>query len=295
MLFLSPQSHTDYQLIDSGGFEKLERFGPYVLSRPEPQAIWDKSMSESEWANRANAVFKKDKNSQEKGQWITKAEMPEKWIIQYRSQNLHLRAKVALSSFKHVGIFPEQATNWDYIAGKLSGLRNEKTSVLNLFAYTGLASLAAKAAGADVTHVDAVKQVISWSRENMELTGLSNIRWVVDDAMKFVQREVRRGNQYNGIILDPPAYGRGPDGEKWLLEEQLNELLRLCAQLLKKEKFFFIINLYSLGFSPLILENLISAHFGKVSNPEFGELFIPDTFGKKLPLGVFSRFSDQND
>jgi 23S rRNA (cytosine1962-C5)-methyltransferase len=295
MLFLSPQSHTDYQLIDSGGFEKLERFGTYVLSRPEPQAIWDKSMSESEWANRANAVFKKDKNSQEKGQWITKAEMPEKWIIQYRSQNLHLRAKVALSSFKHVGIFPEQATNWDYIAGKLSGLRNEKTSVLNLFAYTGLASLAAKAAGADVTHVDAVKQVISWSRENMELTGLSNIRWVVDDAMKFVQREVRRGNQYNGIILDPPAYGRGPDGEKWLLEEQLNELLRLCAQLLKKEKFFFIINLYSLGFSPLILENLISAHFGKVSNPEFGELFIPDTFGKKLPLGVFSRFSDQND
>jgi 23S rRNA (cytosine1962-C5)-methyltransferase len=295
MLFLSPQSHTDYQLIDSGGFEKLERFGPYVLSRPEPQAIWDKSMSESEWANRANAVFKKDKNSQEKGQWITKAEMPEKWIIQYRSQNLHLRAKVALSSFKHVGIFSEQATNWDYIAGKLSGLRNEKTSVLNLFAYTGLASLAAKAAGADVTHVDAVKLVISWSRENMELTGLSNIRWVVDDAMKFVQREVRRGNQYNGIILDPPAYGRGPDGEKWLLEEQLNELLRLCAQLLKKEKFFFIINLYSLGFSPLILENLISAHFGKVSNPEFGELFIPDTFGKKLPLGVFSRFSDQND
>ena len=294
MILLSPDQHTDYQLIDTGGFEKLERFGPYILSRPEPQAIWDKSLSEQEWEAQAHAVFKRDKNSQEKGQWISKPGMPDKWVFQYRTNALHLRAKLALSSFKHVGLFPEQATNWDYISQKLKQVPEPKPSVLNLFAYTGIASLAAKAAGADVTHVDSVKQVISWSRENMELSGLDNIRWVVEDALKFVQREVRRNNQYNGIILDPPAYGRGPDGEKWLLEESLNEILRLCALLLKKENFFFIINLYSLGFSALIVENLIKAHFGTQIHHEFGELFIPDSFGKKLPLGVFSRFSDQS-
>ncbi len=295
MILLSPEQHTEYQLIDSGGFEKLERFGPYILSRPEPQAIWDKSMTEKEWADKSNSVFKRDKNSQEKGQWVVKDDMPERWVMQYRSGSLHLRAKLALSSFKHVGVFPEQATNWDYIAKKVKQIPEDKPNVLNLFAYTGLASLAAKASGADVTHVDSVKQVINWSRENMELSGLDNIRWVVEDALKFVNREVRRGNQYNGIILDPPAYGRGPDGEKWLLEENLNEILRLCALLLKKENFFFIINLYSLGFSALILENLIKAHFGDQINHEFGELFIPDSFGKKLPLGVFSRFSDQKN
>ncbi|PWJ59044.1 23S rRNA (cytosine1962-C5)-methyltransferase [Dyadobacter jejuensis] len=292
MLLLTPDHHTDYQLIDSGGYEKLERFGAYTLRRPEPQAIWDKSLPEAEWASRSDATFKKDKNAQEKGQWVTKKDMPERWVIQYRSGKLHLRAKLALSSFKHVGMFPEQATNWDYIAEKLGKVQEEKPTVLNLFAYTGIASLAAKACGADVTHVDSVKQVISWSRENMELSGLDNIRWVVEDAVKFVQREVRRGKQYNGIILDPPAYGRGPDGEKWVLEEQLNELLRLSAQLLKKEHFFFIINLYSLGLSALIVENLIKTHFGEESAHQFGELYIPDEFGKKLPLGVFSRFSD---
>jgi 23S rRNA (cytosine1962-C5)-methyltransferase len=295
MLLLAPEKHTDYQLIDTGGFEKLERFGQYILSRPEPQAIWDKSLTQQEWDKQANAVFKRDKNSQEKGQWISKPDMPDRWNIQYRSGSLHLRAKLALSSFKHVGVFPEQATNWDYISKKVKSIPEDKPSVLNLFAYTGLASLAAKSSGADVTHVDSVKQVINWSRENMDLSGLNNIRWVVEDALKFVQREVRRGNQYNGIILDPPAYGRGPDGEKWLLEENLNEILRLCALLLKKENFFFIINLYSLGFSALILENLINAHFGNRIKHEFGELYIPDSFGKKLPLGVFSRFSDQKD
>ena len=293
MILLSPTQHTDYQLIDTGGFEKLEKFGPYILSRPEPQAIWDKTLPESEWEKRSNAVFKKDKNSQEKGMWVSKGDMPEKWIFQYRTKDLHLRSKLILSSFKHVGVFPEQATNWDFIVNKLKGISEPTPNVLNLFAYTGIASLAAKAGGADVTHVDSVKQVISWSRENMQLSGLDNIRWVVEDALKFVQREVRRGNTYNGLILDPPAYGRGPEGEKWLLEENLNELLRLCAQLLKKENYFFIINLYSLGFSALIVENLIKNHFGEQPYHEFGELFIPDSFGKKLPLGVFSRFSDQ--
>ena len=142
-----------------------------------------------------------------------------------------------------------------------------------------------------MTHVDSVKQVISWSRENMEASGLDNIRWMVEDAMKFVKREVRRGNRYQGIILDPPAYGRGPEGEKWLLEEQINEMLKLCQQLLDPERHFFILNVYSLGFSSLIVDNLVRSCFGEVRNPEFGELYLEDSFGKKLPLGVFHRFS----
>lgn len=292
MLLLTPSHHTDYELIDSGGFEKLERFGPYVLTRPEPQAVWSKSLTDTEWEKRSNAIFKRDKGSQEKGQWIVKPGMPEKWVMQYRNNAVHLRTKLALSSFKHVGIFPEQATNWDYISTRLKAMPVEKPSVLNLFAYTGAASLTAKACGADITHVDSVKQVISWSRENMELSNLDNIRWIVEDAMKFVKREVRRGNKYNGLILDPPAYGRGPDGEKWLLEEHINEMLGLCAELLADANYFFVINLYSLGFSSLIIENLIKDHFPKAQNHEFGELYLQDSFNKKLPLGVFSRFSD---
>jgi 23S rRNA (cytosine1962-C5)-methyltransferase len=289
---ITPTQHRDYELLDTGNFEKLERFGPYILARPEPQAVWDKSMTDREWSERSHATFKRDKNSQEKGQWVLDKKMPERWTMTYQTPALSLTSKLALSSFKHVGIFPEQAVNWDYIAEKVEGMPVEKPNVLNLFAYTGLASLAAKAKGADVTHVDAVKQVISWSRENMELSQLDNIRWVVEDAMKFVKREVRRGKKYHGIILDPPAYGRGPDGEKWLLEEQINELLGLCALLLEKENYFFIINLYSLGFSALILDNLINSHFGQVANYESGELYLQDAFRKKLPLGVFSRFSD---
>jgi 23S rRNA (cytosine1962-C5)-methyltransferase len=292
VLLLTPSHHTDYELIDSGGFEKLERFGPYILTRPEPQAVWSKSLPEAEWERRSNAIFKRDKGSQEKGQWIVKPGMPEKWVMQYRNNAVHLRTKLALSSFKHVGIFPEQATNWDYISSRLKAMPVENPSVLNLFAYTGAASLTAKACGADTTHVDSVKQVISWSRENMELSNLDNIRWVVEDAMKFVKREVRRGKRYNGLILDPPAYGRGPDGEKWLLEEHINEMLGLCSQLLADTNYFFVINLYSLGFSSLIIENLINNHFPKIQNHEFGELYLQDSFAKKLPLGVFSRFSD---
>ena len=292
MLLLTPTQHTDYELIDVGGFEKLERFGAYTLIRPEPQAVWDKSLSDAEWNARAHAVFARDKNSQEKGQWQLKTRIPERWNMAYATPLLDLRAKLTLSSFKHVGIFPEQAVNWDYIAEKLKAISVETPTVLNLFAYTGMASLAAKAHGADVTHVDAVKPVINWSRENMELSGLNNIRWVVEDAMKFVKREVRRGKKYHGIILDPPAYGRGPNGEKWLLEEQINELIGLCAELLVENDYFLIINLYSLGFSALILDNLISSHFGKMASYESGELFLQDSFRRKLPLGVFARFSD---
>jgi 23S rRNA (cytosine1962-C5)-methyltransferase len=291
MQLLTPQHWKAYRLIDSGNFEKLEKFGDFTLSRPEPQAVWDKSLPQSEWDKMASALFKKEKNNPEKGQWELKKGMPERWLMEYKHTGLSLTFKLALSSFKHVGIFPEQATNWDFIYEKTKQMTQPQPKVLNLFAYTGGASLAAKAAGADVVHVDSVKQVVSWSRENMETSKLDNIRWVVEDALKYVKREVKRGSIYQGLILDPPAYGRGPDGEKWVLEENINELLKLCSQLLDKKRHFFIINLYSLGFSALIVDNLVNSIFGKVNNPEWGELYLKDQYEKKLPLGVFYRFS----
>ncbi len=163
--------------------------------------------------------------------------------------------------------------------------------MLNLFAYTGAASVAAKAAGADVTHLDSVKQVVTWSKHNMEASGLDGIRWMVDDGMKFIKREARRGNRYQGIILDPPAYGRGPEGEKWILEEQINEMLKICAEILDPNDHFLLLNMYSLSFSSLIAANLIRTNFGKVINAEHGELYLEDQYEKKLPLGVFFRFS----
>ncbi|MDR6563995.1 MULTISPECIES: class I SAM-dependent methyltransferase [unclassified Arcicella] len=287
----TPQNWKEYQLIDTGGFEKLEKFGKYILRRPEPQAAWDKSMPDSEWERSAHATFKKDKGSQEKGEWIVKKGVEERWFMPYKTNALDLNFKLALSSFKHVGIFPEQASNWEFIVDKVKKLPVKTPKVLNLFAYTGGASIAAKQAGADITHVDSIKQVISWSRENMEASNLENIRWVVEDALKFVKREAKRGNVYQGIILDPPAYGRGPDGEKWILEEQINELLKTVAQILDKENYFLILNMYSMGFSSLIVENLVKCSFSQTQNHEFGELYLLDDFKKKLPLGVFYRFA----
>lgn len=289
MLLLTPRHFKDYELIDSGRFEKLERFGAYVLARPEPQAVWDKNLSEQEWERTAHAIFKRSQNNPEKGSWQLKKNMPERWITTYETPHYSLKLKTALSAFKHVGIFPEQAVNWDFIFERTKALGG-KPRVLNLFAYTGAASLAANAAGAEVVHVDSVKQVITWARENMELSGLSGIRWMAEDALKFVKREVRRGSVYQGIILDPPAYGRGPDGEKWVLEDHINELLKLCKQLLDPIHHFFVINLYSLSFSALILDNLMNSVFGRISNAEYGELYLEDRSEIKLPLGVFYRF-----
>ncbi|QJW90122.1 oxidoreductase [Spirosoma taeanense] len=288
-----PAPWSEYELIDSGDFQKLERFGEFVLARPEPQAIWDRSLSERDWEQRAHSIFRRDRQSPERGDWQTKPDMRDPWFVTFKQGGLNLKFKLALTTFKHVGLFPEQADNWTFIHENVKALsaRVSRPRVLNLFAYTGGASLAARQAGADVTHVDAVKPVISWARENMDHSELDNIRWVVEDAVKFVRREVRRGNRYNGIILDPPAYGRGPDGEKWVLEEHLNDLLKSCADLLDRDDFFFIINLYSLGFSSLILENMIRQTFGKVPNTSWGELVMDDKFGKRLPLGVFYRFT----
>lgn len=284
----------DYELIDSGNFEKLERFGEYVLARPEPQALWDKALSENEWQDKAHAYFRLNKqnsqDSNERGEWKLKKGMPEQWYVNYSYKSMQLRMRLGLTSFKHVGLFPEQAENWNYIFDTIKSFRTNEINVLNLFAYTGGASLAARAAGASVTHVDSVKQVISWSRENMEASKLDNIRWIVEDAYKFVQREVRRGNKYNGIILDPPAYGRGPEGEKWVLEKSINDLLKLCKQLLKEENSFVLLNLYSMGFSQLIAQSLLTTIFKPETEIETGELFVTDIAGRNLPLGIYSKF-----
>ena len=296
MKILQPSHWQQYQLIDSGDYEKLERFGKYVLRRPEPQALWKKQLSEKEWENRSDAWFKKEKGKSgtegnEKGEWILKTGMREQWFLDYTYKGMKIRFRLGLTSFKHVGVFPEQAENWDFIYDSVSRIKPFQPKVLNLFAYTGGASLAAKAAGADVTHVDAVRQVLNWSRENMETSGLSDIRWVLEDALKFVKREVKREKIYQGIILDPPAYGRGPDGEKWVLEDHIAELMDACGKLLDPKNSFCILNLYSMGFSSLIAENLIRSYFPDIIDPEYGELFVPDNFGRKLPLGIYSRFN----
>ncbi|MCK9617032.1 MAG: class I SAM-dependent methyltransferase [Lentimicrobiaceae bacterium] len=289
MLLLNPLHFTDYELIDSGNFEKLERFGKYILRRPEPQAVWLPSLPESEWKLKANASFIKEKNNPEKGEWHLQKGMPEQWFISYRYKNMQIQMRLGLTAFRHIGIFPEQSVNWDYIYDAIHSLSVAQPRVLNLFAYTGGASLVARAAGAAVTHVDSVKPVITWSRENMEASGLEGIRWVVEDALKFVRREVKRGNTYHGIILDPPAYGRGPDGEKWVLEDSIGEMMQLCSQLLETAHAFILLNLYSMGFSSLIAANLVNAYLPGLKYPEYGELFIPDNTEKKLPLGVFCR------
>jgi 23S rRNA (cytosine1962-C5)-methyltransferase len=292
ILSLSPGPWTDYELIDTGGFEKLERFGGFILSRPEPQAIWDKSLPESEWKSLAHAHFAKEKSNPEKGQWEQLQKMPHNWTVDYENaEGLKLKLNLAQTSFKHIGLFPEQAVNWDYLYQTIKRCPVKNPKVLNLFAYTGAASVAAKAAGADVTHLDSVKQVVTWSRHNMESSGQDGIRWMVDDAMKFIKREARRGNKYQGIILDPPAYGRGPDGEKWVLEEQINEMLKVCAEILDPKDHFVLLNMYSLSFSSLIAANLIKTTFKNVQNAEHGELYLPDNHAKKLPLGIFFRFS----
>lgn len=215
--------------------------------------------------------------------------MPDRWMIQYRNPEIEFKLRLALTSFKHVGVFPEQAANWDFISSSIRNLKKPSPKFLNLFAYTGAASLAARAAGADVTHVDSVKQVVTWANENQIHSGLSGTRWVVEDAMKFVKREIRRGNKYQGIIMDPPAYGHGSSGESWKLEKQLNELIKDVLSLLDPDEHFLILNTYSLGFSSLILENMLPKDQYPKRNFQTGELFIPSKSGQKLPLGVFGR------
>ena len=290
MRILTPTDWQDYELIDTGDREKLERFGAYVLRRPEPQAVWNKSLSEDEWVKLTHARFTQE--GSHSGKWEKSQDMSEQWKIRYQYKRMHLTFRLGMTAFKHVGVFPEQAANWNYIYDTCTPLKAPK--VLNLFAYTGGASLAARAAGAEVVHCDSIKQVLHWASVNMELSKLSNIKWLLEDAFTFVKREAKRGNLYQGIILDPPAYGHGPKGEKWKLEDMVNELTASVAKILAPEKSFLIFNTYSLGFSPMVVENLLLTHFKQTHNPtiESGELYFPEQSGRKLPLGIFGRFAN---
>lgn len=296
MLLLSPQKFTDYELIDCGDFEKLERFGNYITIRPEPQAVWRKKMSTAEWNKIAHVKFQSKSSSS--GIWVKlKKEMPDQWKIKYAvggRSNAEIVFRLGLTSFKHVGIFPEQAVNWDFIYDQITEIKKEVPvpRVLNLFAYTGGASLAAKAAGADVIHLDSIKQVVSWSKENMEYSNLKDIRWLVEDATTFVKREQKRGKKYNGIILDPPAFGHGPNGENWKLEEMINDMIHAVADLLEPENSFLVLNTYSLGFSAMIIRNLLAEAFPKRMNKaQYGEIYLDATSKVQLPLGVFGRLA----
>lgn len=293
MELLTPQHWKDYELIDCGNFEKLERFGNFITIRPEPQAVWDKRYSDAEWQKKAHVKFIAKSSSS--GTWQKLKPMPDQWQVKYtiNGKDSEITMRLGLTAFKHVGIFPEQAENWDYIYTSLRKMKTQKPRFLNLFAYTGGASLAARAARADTTHLDSIKQVVTWSRENMELSGLDNIRWIVEDALKFVKREVKRGNRYNGIILDPPAYGHGPTGEKWKLEDNINEMMQNVVQLLDEQEHFLVLNAYSLGFSSIIIENLLDNPVKRYrSTLATGELYLQAASGVKLPLGVFGRMSN---
>lgn len=297
MIEFPDKNWKDYELLDSGQGYKLERFGKFVLSRPEPKALWDPSLSQAEWNRLAHTRFRPGAGfgkagKEDSGTWEMLRKMDEQWYISYpgAQSGLKFNLRLGLTSFKHVGVFPEQAPNWEFIYRNTKALGGTP-KVLNLFAYTGAASLAAKAAGADVTHLDSVRQVVTWARGNMESSSLDGIRWVVEDAMKFARREAKRGNLYQGIILDPPAYGHGPDGEKWKLDECLFDLLRAVAQILDPEHCFMVLNLYSNGYSAALSETLVRQAFGAKASAEIksGELALNDKFGKALPLSIYVR------
>ncbi|MDA0732498.1 MAG: class I SAM-dependent methyltransferase [Bacteroidetes bacterium] len=272
----------DYELLDSGEGAKLEKFGGVVLDRPEASAVWDRKKSFKEW-DKAHSSF--ESTSKAAGYWKQNGKVPNSWNLEYKSEehpSLRLKFNLETTQFKHIGIFPEQSCNWEYIAGKIK----EGDKLLNLFAYTGGASLAAKSAGADVTHVDAIRQVIDWTRVNMELSGLTGIRWVVEDALKFLRREVKRGNKYSGVVLDPPTWGLGPKNEKWKLEHSLVEIVELVSQVVEPDGFI-VMNTYS-GLPPSTLETLWRRVLPNAST-ECGELCLKASDGHLLSTGSLIR------
>ena len=279
----------DYEIIDTSKGEKLERWGNYLLVRPDPQVIWDTPKSHRGW-KKMNAHYHRSKKGG--GEWEF-FDLPEQWTIQYKSLTFNLKP----FSFKHTGLFPEQAVNWDWFSEKIRNA-GRPVKVLNLFAYTGGATLAAAAAGAQVTHVDASKGMVTWAKENAVSSGLGDapIRWLVDDCVKFVEREIRRGNHYDAIIIDPPSYGRGPKGEIWKIEEAIHPLIKLCTNILSEDPLFFLVNSYTTGLAPAVLTYMLATelkkHKGKVDSQEIG---LPVTqSGLVLPCGASGRWESDN-
>ncbi len=263
---------TDFELIDTSAGERLERWGDVILVRPDPQIIWDTPREHPLWRS-AHAVYHRSRSGG--GHWQALKKVPAVWDIGYKG----LRFNLKMMGFKHTGIFPEQATNWDFISDNIRA-QKKPFKMLNLFGYTGAATLAAAAAGANVCHVDASKGMVSWARENACASGLADkpVRWIVDDCVKFVQKEIRRGNRYDGIVMDPPSYGRGPGGEIWKLEDQIFSLLNLCCEVLSEEAQFFVLNSYTTGLSPSVMQCMLSLTFKKA----FGGAVFADEIG--LPV-----------
>lgn len=278
----------DYEVIDTSGGEKLERWGEYILVRPDPQVIWDTPKKHRGWKKPNGHYHRSNKGG---GEWEFFG-LPDIWQVHYKTLTFCLQP----FQFKHTGLFPEQAVNWDWVGGKIKQSK-QPVKVLNLFAYTGGATLAAAAAGASVTHVDASKGMVGWAKENAAASGLleTPIRWLVDDCVKFVEREIRRGNHYDGIIMDPPSYGRGPKGEIWKIEEGVFPLIQLCVKLLSEKPLFFLINSYTTGLQPAVLSYML----GTALVPKFGgkaeaqEIGLPvSKNGLVLPCGASGRWFD---
>jgi 23S rRNA (cytosine1962-C5)-methyltransferase len=281
MQLLATTGWEDYELLDSGNGLRLERFAKYVISKPDPQAIWKPNLSQAEWDKADAKYMEKD--------WSAN-NLPQKWPLTYK--NIRFYAK--LTPFKHTGVFPEQILNWDYMQDRIKNVEKE-TSVLNLFGYTGIASLVCAANGAKVTHLDGSKPAISWARENQALSGLSDkpIRWILDDAVQFTAREARRGNIYDAIIMDPPVYGHGPSGEIWDFNQSFPELLTNCRKILSPKPVFVIVNAYAISSSSLMLANTMEDYLGlNKEKIEYGELALEEkSRGRLLSTGIFARYS----
>ena len=275
----------DYEVLDTGDGEKLERWNDIILRRPDPQAIWPKQAPEL-WG-RADAHY--HRSAKGGGEWEFFKKLPDRWTVKYGELKFYVRP----TGFKHTGLFPEQAVNWDWMAG-LIRKADRPIRVLNLFGYTGGATLACAAAGAKVTHVDAAKGMVQWAGENRKLAEIdeTSVRWIVDDALKFVQREARRGNVYEGILMDPPSYGRGPGGEVWKLENELFGLVEACEKVLAKDALFMLINSYTTGLQPAVLNNMLTMTVAKTRTGKVtaDEIVLPVTAGGVLPCGASGRW-----
>lgn len=286
-MILSTTGWSDYQLLDSGETRKLERFGAYTLDRPDPQAIWKKSQDIKVW-DKADAVFQKV--TSDSGRWVTKTQMPDKWPMSI--ENISFWAQ--LTPFKHTGVFPEQINHWNWIKTQIESSQ-KPVRLLNLFGYTGIATLFAAAAGAEVVHVDSSRKSLSWAKENQLKSGLAEkkVHWILDDAVSFAKREIRRGNSYDVILLDPPVYGHGPKGERWDFDNDFPALVSLCGQLLSKDPLFVLVSAYATTNSSLTIGNVLTdATNSRGGTIETGELVIKQTDSSRLlPAGIYARWS----